>query len=267
SRSSVIADQTWGAGKGPTISLQKSYDSTDRRRKWTYMTNGDFYPNLAKAQGGYTYKYFNRDAEGTAIEERNEMNAHIKKYIIGKAADCNGNVGLGQDAANNIYLIRLADMYLTYAEAILGTSTSTSDAKALEKYNGIRKRAGVSEANSITFKDIMQERRREFAFESITWFDVLRLRYREGDAAALEYVNSGYGSGYNRVAQYLAVSGMDQSQENDDNSYIIVQNRDEYAMYDPIILTASAFVVPIPAAVSTSCPAFAGEPVDFYAGE
>ncbi len=267
SRSSVIADQTWGAGKGPTISLQKAYDSTDRRRKWTYMTNGDFYPNLAKADGGYTYKYISRDAEGTVVEDRNEMNAHIKKYVIGKAADCGGNVGLGQDAANNIYLIRLADMYLTYAEAILGTGNSTSDAKALEKYNGIRKRAGVSEANSITFRDIMQERRREFAFESVTWFDVLRLRYREGDAAALEYVNNGYGSGYNRSAQYIMVSGTDESQENNDDSYIIVQNRAEYAQYDPINLSASAFKVPIPAAVSTSSPALSKEPVDFYEGE
>lgn len=85
SRSSVIADQTWGAGKGPTISLQKAYDSTDRRRKWTYMTNGDFYPNLAKVDGGYTYKYISRDAEGTVVEDRNEMNAHIKKICHRKS--------------------------------------------------------------------------------------------------------------------------------------------------------------------------------------
>lgn len=265
SRSSVIADQTWGAGKGPTISLQKIYDSTDLRRKWTFMTNGDYYPNLAKLAGGYTYKFVNRSSDGTAIEERNQVSAHIKKYIIGKSSDCNGNVGINQDAANNIYLIRLADMYLTYAEAILGTSESTSDPRALEKFNGVRKRAGVSEYQTLTFKDIMEERRREFAFESITWFDVLRLRYRQGDDVALEYVNSGYGTGYNRVAQYIAVPGMDESQENDPNSYIIVSSRAEYGECDPITLTKSAFIVPIPAAVSTSSPALAGEPVDFYA--
>lgn len=264
SRSSVIADQTWGGGKGPTISLQKSYDSTDKRRMWTYMTNGDFYPNLAKAQGGYTYKYVNRAADGTVTEERNEMNAHIKKYIIGKAADCDGNVGINQDAANNIYLIRLADMYLTYAEAIMGTANSTSDSRALTHFNGIRKRAGVSEMNSISYLDILKERRREFAFESITWFDLLRYSYREGKQAALDYINNGFGTGYNRCAQYLAVYGMDQSQENDESSYLIVQSTAEYGMYDPIILDESAFIVPIPAAVSTSSPALAGEPVDFY---
>lgn len=265
SRSSVIADQTWGAGKGPTISLQSIYDKNDRRRKWTFMTNGDYYPNLAKASGGYTYKYINRADDGTVVEDRFAMNAHIKKYVIGKGADCDGNVGINQDAANNIYLIRLADMYLTYAEAVLGTASSTSDAKALEKFNGVRKRAGVSEYQQITFKDIMEERRREFAFESITWFDVLRLRYREGDETALEYVNSGYGTGYNRSAQYILIDGVDESQENDPNSYRIVQNRAEYGDCDEIYLTKSAFIVPIPAAVATSSPALAAEPVDFYA--
>lgn len=269
SRSSVIADQTWGAGKGPTVSLQKSFDQTDRRRKWTYMTNGDYYPNLAKAQGGYTYKFVNRADDGTVTEDRNEMNAHIKKYIIGKSADCDGNVGINQDAANNIYLIRLADMYLTYAEAILGTANTTTDSRALEKFNGIRKRAGVSEMTSLDFKTIMAERRREFAFESVSWFDVLRMSYRDGQQATIDYVNAGYtdnpAESYNRCAQFIAVDGMDQSQENDPNSYKIVQNKAEYCMYDPIILSTSAFVVPIPAAVSTSSPALAGEPVDFYA--
>ena len=54
SRSSVIADQTWGAGKGPTLSLQQMYDRNDKRRMWTYMTNGDVYPMLNRAGGGYT---------------------------------------------------------------------------------------------------------------------------------------------------------------------------------------------------------------------
>ena len=267
SRSAVIADQTWGAGKGPTISLQQTYDNTDLRRKWTYMKNGDFYPNLAKAQGGYTYQTISRDGTGSVVEDRNEMNAHIKKYIIGKGADCDGNVGINQDAANNIYLIRLSDMYLTYAEAVMGTASQTTDSKALERFNGVRKRAGVSEVASLSYLELLAERRREFAFESVSWFDVLRLRYREGDQVALNYVNSGYGTGYNRVAQYIAKADIDQSQENDPSSYIIVQSRADYGQYDPIILSESCFTVPIPAAVSTSSPALAGAPVDYYGGE
>ncbi|MCD8385660.1 MAG: RagB/SusD family nutrient uptake outer membrane protein [Bacteroidales bacterium] len=264
SRSSVIADQTWGAGKGPTIALQKLYDPTDKRRMWTYMTNGDYYPNLAKADGGYTYYYINRADDGTVIEDRNEMNAHIKKYIIGKSADCNGNVGLNQDAANNIYLMRLADMYLTYAEAVMGTANSTSDPTAIQRYNAVRDRAGLTQVSSITYEDLMKERLREFAFESQSWFDTQRLRYREGDQMALNWINTGYGTGYNRASQYNQIYGTDQADENKESSYQIVQSKAEYAQYDPIILTADAFVCPIPAAVSTSSPKLSEDPVDFY---
>ena len=119
------------------------------------------------------------------LEDRNEMLAHIKKYIIGKAADCDGNVGINQDAANNIYLMRLADVYLTYVEAKMATASSTSDASAMKYYNMVRQRAGVSEANSVTYEELLKERRRELAFESRTWFDTQRYRYREGDPAAL----------------------------------------------------------------------------------
>ena len=263
SRSSVIADQTWGAGKGPTIALQKLYDKTDRRRMWTYMTNGDHYPNLSKATGGYTYLYISRDAENSVVEDRNEMNAHIKKYVIGKSADCDGNVGLSQDAANNIYLMRLSDMYLTYAEAVMGANTTTADANALKYYNAVRERAGVVVATEISYEDILKERLREFAFESQSWFDTQRLRYRQGDDVALDWVNTGYHTGYNRCCQYLMKTGTTIADENKESSYIIAKNKSEYAMYDPIMLTSASFICPIPAAVSTSSPALAGEPVDF----
>lgn len=271
SRSSVIADQTWGAGKGPTVSLQKSFDQTDRRRKWTYMTNGDYYPNLAKAQGGYTYKFVNRADDGTVTEDRNEMNAHIKKYIIGKSADCNGNVGIDQDGANNIYLMRLADVYLTYVEAKMGTASETSDATAMKYYNMVRQRAGVSQPSSVTYVELLKERRRELAFESQTWFDTQRYRYREGDAAALELINNGYGTNHNRadmiIPDYAKYPTIDATNENNRDIYIVVTCKADGGQYDTIILDKSAFIAPIPAAVSASSPALAGAAVDYFGGE
>ena len=269
SRSSLIADQTWGGGKGPTISLQKMYEAGDRRRQWTYMTGGDKYPQLNRAGGGYTYLFVNRNEDGDAVEDRNEMLAHIKKYVIGKAADCNGNVGVDQDAANNIYLMRLADVYLTYTEAVMGTAGSTSDANAMKYYNMVRQRAGVSEESSVTYEELLRERRRELAFESQTWFDTQRYRYREGNAKALEMINDGYGTGYNRCAKYVNMPGLnlDITNENDRNRYVIVQTKAEYADYDPINLTDASFRAPLPASVSSSSPSLAGEPVDYFGGK
>lgn len=268
SRSSVIADQTWGAGKGPTLSLQKMYDLNDKRRMWTYMTNGDYYPMLNRAGGGYTYNYVSRDGSGDVLEDKNEMLAHIKKYIIGKGADCNGNVGMNQDAANNIYLMRLADVYLTYVEAKMGTASSTSDPTAMKYYNMVRQRAGVTEASSVTYVELLKERRREFAFESQTWFDTQRYRYREGDAAALELLNNGYGTNLNRAAMYIGDyennPTIDKTNENDISVYKIVDNTADGGQYDNINLSVSSFVAPIPAAVTSTSPALLGAPVSYY---
>lgn len=268
SRSSVIADQTWGAGKGPTLSLQKMYDLNDKRRMWTYMTNGDYYPMLNRAGGGYTYNYVSRDGSGDVLEDKNEMLAHIKKYIIGKGADCNGNVGMNQDAANNIYLMRLADVYLTYVEAKMGTASSTSDPTAMKYYNMVRQRAGVTEASSVTYVELLKERRREFAFESQTWFDTQRYRYREGDAAALELLNNGYGTNLNRAAMYIGDyennPTIDKTNENDISVYKIVDNTADGGQYDSINLSVSSFVAPIPAAVTSTSPALLGAPVSYY---
>ena len=265
SRSDILADEQWGGGKGPTISLQLSFDRNDKRRMWTFMKNGDYYPNLAKAQGGYTYKIVNREEDAdVALEDRNEMNSHIKKYIVGKNADTGGKSGTIQDAANNIYLMRLADVYLTYVEAVMGTADQTSDPTAMKYFNMVRQRAGLTEPSSVTYLELLKERRCEFAFESQTWFDTQRLRYRSGVQAALDWVNNGHGTGYNRCAQYIAKEGVDATNENNDDSYKIVSSTAEFAMFDPIYLNESSFTCPIPAAVSSSSPALNGAPVDYF---
>lgn len=268
SRSSVIADQTWGAGKGPTLSLQEMYERNDNRRMWTYMTNGDYYPMLNRAGGGYTYQYVSRDGAGEVLEDRNEMLAHIKKYIIGKGADCDGNVGINQDAANNIYLMRLADVYLTYVEAKIGTGSATTDATALKYYNMVRERAGVSLKSEVTYVELLKERRRELAFESQTWFDTQRYRYREGDDAALQLLNSGYETGLNRAAMIIPdwnkYPTIDASNENKLEIYHIVDNVADGGQYDPINLSSLSFVAPIPAAVSSSSPLLSQAPEDYY---
>lgn len=266
-RSAVIADQQWGGGKGPTIALQSLYDQSDKRRKWTYMTLNDYYANLDKADGGYTYLYINRDSEGTIVEDRNEMNAHIKKYVIGKSADCDGQVGTSQDAGNNLYLLRLADVYLLYAEALMGTADQTSDTNALGAVNAVRERAGLAGyAAPLTYEKLLEERHREFAFECQNWFDVLRLSYRKGQDYALSYLNTGFNTGYNRAAMYVQkAGGVDQSQENLKDSYVIATSKNEGASYDPILLSTSSFIVPIPQKAQTSTPQLTEDPVDYYA--
>lgn len=196
SRSSVIADQSWGGGKGPTISLQQLYSDKDKRRKAVFMTSGDYYENILSEQGGYTYLLVNRGCEPgsdedpleDAAESANEMLAHIKKYVIGKPSDCGGCIGLNQDGGNNLYLLRFTDVMMVYIEACMGTGNETSDQTALDYMGQILSRAGLENPyTSITLMDLMTERRKEFAFEGQNWFDVKRLWYRD-HAAGIQYL-------------------------------------------------------------------------------
>ncbi len=116
--------------------------------------------------------------------------------------------------------------------------------------------------------ELLKERRREFAFESQTWFDTQRYRYREGDAAALELLNNGYGTGLNRAAMYIGDyennPTIDKTNENDLSVYKIVDNTADGGQYDNINLSVSSFVAPIPAAVTSTSPALLGAPVSYY---
>ena len=117
----------------------------------------------------------------------------------------------------------------------------------------------------MTYEELLKERRRELAFESQTWFDTQRYRYRVGDAKALEWLNNGFGTGINRCAMYIPNGNLDKTQENDPANYKMVSSTDDGAMYNPIMITAGAFQAPVPAAVTSSSPMMGLDPVDYYA--
>lgn len=249
-----LADQAWGNGKGPTISLQKSYDVNDMRRKWVYMAPGFYYPDIEKSKGGYTYEIYNEDRG----DESNEMLAHLKKYVLGHSADVDGGIGGSQDAPNNIYLLRLADVYFTYAEAVMGEATSTSDRNAIDRVNAVRARAGLAGyAAPMTFEQLIAERRREFAIEATNWFDVLRWYYRDPQGA-VAYLN-----GMNR--HYMYVKPADKASYNDFSAYTLATCKAEGGQYDAsdFSLTASSMVMPLPAAVVTASPQLKDAPVEY----
>jgi hypothetical protein len=126
------------------------------------MFQGDVYPELNQKDGGTT--------------ATNNYIANIKKYVVGSPAD-NGGKGAFMAAYINTYVMRLAEVYLIYAEAIMGNSASTSDAEALKYFNAVRNRAGLSSATSITFDDIFREKRVETAMEGNAWYDIMRWYY------------------------------------------------------------------------------------------
>jgi starch-binding outer membrane protein, SusD/RagB family len=155
----------WGAAHGASADLIKYYmahPEDSLRRKASFMFDGDFFPEIAQKDGGYRYS-------STSI-------ANVKKYIIGSPAD-NGGKGVEMAANINTYMLRLAEVYLIYAEAILGNAASTTDGEALKYFNRVRTRAGLAPMSSITFDDIFQEKRIETAMEGVCWGEYVRLYY------------------------------------------------------------------------------------------
>ncbi len=273
SRNALITlGSSWGAGKGPTLSLQECFSTGDLRRKNTFMRNGDSFSNLGG--GGYDYYNFSEDE---STETSNEMLAHIRKYVIGADEDCDNQSGASnQDAGNNIYLLRLADVYLCYVEACMGSGTTTSDATALDVFGKIKTRAGLSwTGTEITYDQLIKERRIEFAMESINFFDIKRMGYRDMDKA-LEYLN-----GMERERAYVSNGNYTYEQRNADGAYhggftVVQPDDDEDGIgsifylnesVSTITITEDNLVLPIPASTITTSPNIKNDPIDYDFGD
>ena len=76
---------------------------------------------------------------------------------------------------DNIPVLRLAEMYLIRAEALLKSAT-VAGASSLSDINTLRAQRGASVLTSVNFSQIMEERRRELCFEGHILFDLARTK-------------------------------------------------------------------------------------------
>ncbi|MBN8850822.1 MAG: hypothetical protein BGO55_30020 [Sphingobacteriales bacterium 50-39] len=196
----------WGGAFGASPSLLAYYmdpaNAADSvRRKATIFMPNTNYPDINKAGGGWhvdttLFNGATRQGDNAKITHPidsglyylNGDRAYVKKYVIGSPAD-NGGVGGQQNENIGTYIFRLADVYLTYADAILGNNASTTDADALKFFNAVRSRAGATTKTSITYADIYLEKKIEFAFEGHAWYDWKQWFYFDPNAA-MNYFNT-----------------------------------------------------------------------------
>lgn len=156
--SGTSAYGVWGAPMA-TVDQLTQYEAGDvERLDATFFTNGTHYDYINIAGGGYNY------TQGVS---------YIKKGVLGQNADDNDNLIQTMNSPLNTYIIRLADVYLTYAEACLGNSETLSFGDGLEYYNKVRDRAGIARKASITLDDLIRERRCEFGGEWCVWYDMV----------------------------------------------------------------------------------------------
>lgn len=235
---------------GPTFDLRDAYIAAgDSIRLYgNIMLPGSYYPEIDRSSGGYTVP-LNANAQGTY--------AGIKTYVTGTPSDNNGN-GAKQASANNTYLMRYSDVYLIAAEAIMGTEANPgvghgidtnfvcTDPTALSYVNRVRQRAGLPPRTSITYRQLIEERRLEFAFEGDYWYDLQRI--------------DGFNSSTHPVARALI------SQENRGDAYggTAANNYKDFTVNKLYITpTDQQFLLPIPATDVAADPALLETPVPY----
>jgi len=109
----------------PTLGI--TIDDAIRRHN-SVASYGESYPELSTdPEKPYVYG----ETESAATQ-----GANIKKYVVGTNA-VNG-ISVNNNSGVNTYMMRLAEVYLNYAEATLGNNTSTSDATALTYFRFFR---------------------------------------------------------------------------------------------------------------------------------
>ena len=196
----------WGGYGGPSVDLQLAFgvdvlsnpDSrtdTDTRRQATMMLPGDVYSYFWTDKGGFDYLKFIYDAEygkgGPGGTLQSPTGANNVKHLYGNANDHVEGAGTSaQNMASSLatHILRLADVYLIYAEAMIGTGSSTTDASALAAFNAVRNRAipGAEPKTSITWDDVWKDRRLELAGEGDRWYAFVRLTYYNPQKAIAE---------------------------------------------------------------------------------
>ncbi|KAA9035684.1 RagB/SusD family nutrient uptake outer membrane protein [Ginsengibacter hankyongi] len=211
----------WGSSFGASASLLQYYfDPANKadsiRRRATFFMPNTYYPDIDVADGGWKVDttLFNNSkiyVPGQSGNGNTNDRAFVKKYVIGSPAD-NGGIGGTQNINLNTYMFRLAEVYLIYANAILGNNASTSDPEALKYFNAVRLRAGIAPKSSITYADIFQEKKVEFAFEGNAWYDWKQWYYFD-PTKALQYFSTQdrgpYNISYNNGNPFITFFGPD----------------------------------------------------------
>lgn len=252
----------WGGDKGATWWMMKQYEgftasvnddtlkgkTLDQRLRATFMMPGTRYPEITQTIPGGKQKLI---FPSTATSGNDGNFLSIKKYVTGKAEDVGGQSS-AQYYGNDTYMMRLAEMYLIYAEATLGNSVSTTDAQALEYFNKVHMRSGLPQYELPLTEDvILKERFVEFSMEGMAWYDLVSLHY------------------YNKAKAYAILNSQDRGlfaaipdRTPDPTNWTIIKTT--WATADRTINANDGnFLLPIPAAELAQAPNLLKEPVDY----
>lgn len=198
--------ETYGLGNSRQDNLAVSSDLTGGLNAW----GGSIYSSYdlvhlyqldgAKSRmrgnvfvAGENYSYLGTHTTAGSWTVTKEK-CNIKKFVVGSNKDTDG-IAINGNSGLVTPVIRMAEVYLMYTEACMGSAEETTDQLALERFNKVRKRAFylnqedyVASAR-VTRNDLFKERRMEFSLELLFWPDIKRRSFYEMDWV-LKYLNN-----------------------------------------------------------------------------
>ncbi|MBO4664526.1 MAG: RagB/SusD family nutrient uptake outer membrane protein [Bacteroidaceae bacterium] len=198
----------WGSWRGMSIDLQEEFgikileqqpdawiNCIDTRLHATMMLPGFKYDQFWQDKGGFDFLRFVYDKEYNPSVKKEGFTiptgAAVVKHLSGNQKDHAAAVGYASGRmayALATQLLRVADVKLVLAEAKLilanpndPQSASTTDKEAVDAFNDVHTRAGLTAVDHITWEDVWKERRLELAFEGDRWYDFVRVSYYNPD--------------------------------------------------------------------------------------
>ena len=212
----------WGGWNGISVDLQNAFgvdlttqtpdawiNNVDTRLKATMMLPGFKYSyfwqdhDMGGGQRGFDYlKFIFDESYNPSVQVtdgqivcQSATGSNTVKHLYGD--DFDHVTGTGHNADRMSYslathILRLSDVYLVYAEAMLGANrAATSNKDALDAFYAVRHRAvpNYEYPTSISWSDIWKERRLELAMEGDRWYDFVRVSYYDPDFCVNELMN------------------------------------------------------------------------------
>ena len=170
----------------PSAELLAFADTVNDRR-WAY--NGNIVGSGGNLVGRDHVSYLDAKNRATSGANANDRGPFVFKWT---------SIGNGFNSTDNNYVLRYAEVLLSYAEAANEQAGPSAD--ALAKLNLVRQRAGLAAltlgspqaATKQTMRaEIERQRRLEFAFEGERWWDLVRYaRHTLADASAVHTITA-----------------------------------------------------------------------------
>ena len=167
-----VSSQVWGGNRTRPQLIQKFFPSLDAPQVASY---------LMPIAAGDDRAIF----DGAGRELNNLDRATFKNgYAVAKFINFKTDGSAGHDATfmdTDFFLFRVAEAYLTYAEATARQNGGAATAEGMLAINGIRGRAHAAQRTGYSLNDILDEWAREFYFEGRRRVDLIRFNQFGGN--------------------------------------------------------------------------------------